>query len=101
MGSNRRAAAMSMAALAALTAGNLLADTSSVLLQSGITNSPGTGGGVFNGLLDRPAINSSGQIAILGGVTGSNDGTTSIVVRAETFGGLTSIVSNGQIAPGT
>ena len=78
---NRRAHAISMAALAALgTAGHLPADTSTVLLQTGVTNSPGAGGGVFNSILDAPAINSSGQIAILAGITGSNNGTTSMMV---------------------
>lgn len=101
MRSNSRAVAINMAALAALTTGNLLADTSSIVLQTGITNSPGPGGGLFNSIQDRPAINSSGQVAIQGGIAGSNDGTNSMVLRAETFGSLIPIASNGQAAPGS
>src|SRR5438045_6334617 len=101
MPSNRRALAITMAALAALGAAELLlADSSTILLQTGITNSPGAGGGVFNSILDEPAINSSGQVAIVGGISGSNNGTSSILVRAETVAVLTSIAANGQAAPG-
>src|SRR3954463_16193882 len=94
---SKRAVVLGAAALSALgMTGGLQADTNSILLQTGISTAPGAGGGTGSGLSDLPAINSSGQVAVMSGLSGSSDGASYSLMRIEASGALTAIARSGQ-----
>jgi hypothetical protein len=100
--SSKRAIVLGMAALAALgTLKESNADTNAILVQTGVSTAPGAGGGTVSSLSDFPAINSSGQVAVVAGLSSSNDGASYSLMRIEGTSALTAIARSGQAAPGS
>jgi len=92
--------ALCLAATAALSASRGWADTTSVLVQTGVTTAPGAGGGTISTLPEMPAINSSGQMSFLSNLVGSADGANKAFIRVEPNGSLTPLMRTLEAAPG-